>query len=243
MYIAKSKYRGEVAGHYVERRSGSRKWRREHDILTSILDRLPKGMSVLDVPIGTGRFLGEYSARQHDVIGVDVSSDMLAEAENASRGLDNHNALLLGDAEALQFRDASVDCVVCFRFLNLVPFTVFGNVLDEISRVTRTWIVLEIRVSEQPRLLSAVKHFANPKTAFRVVRTEAGLLRTAWRKHRHQTTSEMASGRIIHRSEDVTTLFAKYNLAIDDVVMVDEEQRWLGAIRMPLKVFLLRKAY
>ena len=76
---------------------------------------------------------------------------------------------------------------------------------------------------------------------WRVKREDARRLRSAWRKRRRHATTELGSNRIIHRSKDVAAIFARHHLSLEDVVIVDEEQRWFGVIRMPMKVFLLRK--
>ena len=59
-YLAKIQYRGGVAVEYDERRSSSDKWRREIEIIESIVAEFEEGLSILDVPMGTGRFLQCY---------------------------------------------------------------------------------------------------------------------------------------------------------------------------------------
>jgi SAM-dependent methyltransferase len=110
-------YRLIDAERYERRRYGS-VWRRldrwflERAILRA-LGPLRPGMVVLDVPCGTGVLHGALAGRGMHVVGVDVSFPMLAVARRRAQA----RAWVLADARRLPFARASVDAVVCHRFL------------------------------------------------------------------------------------------------------------------------------
>lgn len=114
----------------------------EEEIMASWLVDLPQGATVLDNPCGTGRFLPTLTGRGFRYIGGDISLSMIKEAR-----LSENSQLVLGfvnaDAEALPFRDNSVDCVVIWRFLHHVgDAAVRKTTIREAARVTRQKVLL-----------------------------------------------------------------------------------------------------
>jgi SAM-dependent methyltransferase len=112
------RYSGRNAAEYDARRRDSERYRIEQEALAKLLSSIaPK--TVLDIPIGTGRFLPLYAARGIKVTGVDLSEDMLAVAR-AKSTLDLVS-LRLGDAlDPHTFGNLAdkFDAVVSVRFLN-----------------------------------------------------------------------------------------------------------------------------
>ena len=139
-----SAYSGPVASNYVEKRKGS-KWLAEQAIANELLSSIPHGASVLDVPVGTGRFLPFYKERGFDVHGIDVSTDMLAEANVHARELDLPARLEKGDIRALPFADNQFDLVLCVRFLNWVGEEGAEQTLKEVARVSRDKVLVGVR--------------------------------------------------------------------------------------------------
>jgi phosphatidylethanolamine/phosphatidyl-N-methylethanolamine N-methyltransferase len=94
------------------------------------------GGSVLEVGIGTGLALGYY-APTVQVTGIDVSAEMLAEAEKRARrlGLRNVAGLHQMDARAVALPDASFDHVAAMHIMSVVPEP--ERVLDEMARLCR----------------------------------------------------------------------------------------------------------
>jgi len=234
-----TKYTGDIAQEYIARRSHSLKWRREHQVLAVMLDDLPKEMSILDVPVGTGRFLPEYSARQYDVVGIDISVDMLAQARLACQRLNSQTQLLIGDAEALQISSAAVDVLVCFRLLNWMEPDCLEKVIKEFTRVIRRWMVLEIRVADRPGLLTLLRRIARPSVMLNAARQVAKSISFYLKKNKLQVGSAFTPIRV-HEEKAILALFTKQRLIIHRVVAVDDGQCSLRGIRSPLKVFLLR---
>lgn len=92
------KYRGSRAGKYDARRQTADKWIAEQKIIQGWLAELPAGSEVLDLPVGTGRFLDCYQERQLKFHGADLSADMLytsarkLDEQQAKRWVDAHHA-------------------------------------------------------------------------------------------------------------------------------------------------------
>ena len=104
----------------------------------ALLERLElkAGDRVLEVGVGTGLSLPLYP-RSVRITGIDVSREMLekARARVARRRLDNVDALLEMDAEAMSFRDATFDKVVAMYVVSVVPRP--AKLLEELHRVCK----------------------------------------------------------------------------------------------------------
>jgi phosphatidylethanolamine/phosphatidyl-N-methylethanolamine N-methyltransferase len=102
---------------------------------TTTLNQLPAGR-ILEVGVGTGIALPLYK-RDHRIVGVDLSPDMLSRAEKrvARRKLRTVEALHEMDAANLTFPDASFDAAVAMFVMTVVPDP--DRVLDEIARIVR----------------------------------------------------------------------------------------------------------
>src|SRR5438067_5609164 len=95
------------------------------------------GGRILDVGIGTGISLTDYSSR-HRVIGVDYSEPMLRRAQQRARRnrLTHVDGLAVMDASQLAFPDGLFDAVVAQCVVTALPDP--EGALDEFLRVTRT---------------------------------------------------------------------------------------------------------
>lgn len=91
---------------------------------------------VLELGVGTGLSLSNY-ARHLDIVGIDISPDMLERARQkvAAEGLDNVSGLYEMDASKLDFPDGSFDTVVAMYVMTVVPDPV--AVMREITRVCK----------------------------------------------------------------------------------------------------------
>lgn len=101
---------------------------------------------MLDVPVGSGRFLTLYrKLHVRWVNGVDVSEEMLAlaRAKKTAAKLD------VGSATALDFPDDSFETVVCVRFLDLIDEEAARQVVRELCRVAVETIILTVRLGEK----------------------------------------------------------------------------------------------
>jgi phosphatidylethanolamine/phosphatidyl-N-methylethanolamine N-methyltransferase len=95
-----------------------------------------QGGSVLEVGIGTGLALGYYN-RHVEVTGIDLSAEMLKEAEARALklGLRNLSGLHQMDARAIALPDAAFDHVAAMHIMSVVPEP--EQVLAEMARLCR----------------------------------------------------------------------------------------------------------
>jgi SAM-dependent methyltransferase len=106
---------------------------------------------ILDLPCGTGRFTGGLAREGYEVVGSDISMEMLQKAAGVTSGRDgaqpepNVRGYLQANAEKLPLRDDSLDCVVCIRFMMHVDPATRVRMLREFRRVSRRWLVVDYR--------------------------------------------------------------------------------------------------
>jgi SAM-dependent methyltransferase len=112
-----------------------RKWRAVLKLLAGCDDI----RTVLDLPCGTGRFTGRLVQHGFRVIHADISMPML-EASRTPAALP-----LRADADRLPLRDGAVDLVFSIRFLMHVHTDRRVEVLRELARVSRRWLLLDVR--------------------------------------------------------------------------------------------------
>ena len=104
--------------------------------LNDDLSRTKTGKHVLDVGTGTGQSL-PYFAPHINVIGIDLSADMLARARKRvmRKNLQNVSSLFEMDAANLRFVDGYFDATLATFVMSVVPDP--QKVLAEMTRVTR----------------------------------------------------------------------------------------------------------
>jgi phosphatidylethanolamine/phosphatidyl-N-methylethanolamine N-methyltransferase len=131
------------------------------------------GGRILEVGVGTGLSLGDYSARNR-IVGIDISAPMLekARARVAKLGLRQVERLSVMDAEHLSFPDASFDVVVAQYVVTAIPNP--ETALDEFVRVVRPGgeIVLTTRIGAEKGLRGALEKLLMPLTSRMGWRTE-----------------------------------------------------------------------
>jgi len=131
------------------------------------------GGRILEVGVGTGISLPEYSSRNR-LFGVDISEPMLRKAEErvATLGLSHVEGLAVMDAERLSFPDASFDVVVAQYVVTTVPNP--EATLDEFARVLKPGgeIVLVSRVGAEAGLRRTLEQWFAPTASRLGWRTE-----------------------------------------------------------------------
>ncbi len=138
-------YYGKVAANYQKRRAKQGWWAVEQDEMKALLDTLPEGLSVLDVPFGTGRFVPFYNARGDKVIGLDASADMLAAAEEELGDQFQGCKTTVGSAMDLPYPDDSFDLVSSCRFIRDIIIKPDAlKALAEFARVTRKHAIIQL---------------------------------------------------------------------------------------------------
>lgn len=137
-------YYGATAQDYEALRAKNEWWHAEHQALEEVLKHIPIGLSILDVPFGTGRFLPLYAKHQMKVTGLDISYAMLSTAKGLREDLVKQCRLDIGDARKLPYENDFFDIVLSFRFLDgTISFKDQKKVLSEFVRVSRKYLILE----------------------------------------------------------------------------------------------------
>lgn len=132
------KYRGPVASAYEAKRAGKDKWLAEARVLNDMLRALAPA-TVLDIPCGTGRFTAMYQSLRIKALGLDISEDMLMQAE--AKGLESRP----GDIFGIELPDGSFDAVVAIRIMNLISADDMIMALGELQRVARKAVIFNLR--------------------------------------------------------------------------------------------------
>ena len=137
------KYRKKMAANYEAKRSKQLRWDMENKIVAAMLDTL--NGSVLDVPVGTGRFLKLYANLKMKCTGIDISEEMLTLArQKRMPGV----VLQIGNATSLNYPCQSFNHVVCVRFLDLIDEETMLTVVKEICRVAKQTVIFTIRLGK-----------------------------------------------------------------------------------------------
>lgn len=144
----------EKSGLYNLPRSISAK--AQNIVLSWILNML-SGMKgqVLDLGCGPGRYVIPLCKRGFDVVGFDISKEMLhiIRRRSANYAEKEKTALAVGDVAFLPFKEKSFDVVLCLDLLHIIPSTdMREKVINEIARVTKTGgeVFIEIKNKFNP---------------------------------------------------------------------------------------------
>ncbi|MFP4538470.1 MAG: class I SAM-dependent DNA methyltransferase, partial [Dichotomicrobium sp.] len=141
---AATQYFGETARGYEARRVSQVKWQREQAILEAVIADLPEGVSVLDVPCGTGRLFKAFTLRRLHVTAIDISPDMLAEAR--AKAPYEWIALMQGSIFDICAAGQAFHTAFAIRIMNRISETDVPRALAELQRVTRERVVFNLRV-------------------------------------------------------------------------------------------------
>lgn len=163
----------EAAGSYDARRFTSRSGRkgdqREKRAFSDLLRRIPEVRSALDVPCGTGRMTEVLLQAGLQVTGCDISEAMMQKAQSRLAGFGEQARFCQGNAKELPFEGASFDLVTCVRLFGHFPSDDRVEMLKEMARVTRRWIIVQyFYETSLTRLKRAVKR--------RLLRTYPGVV-------------------------------------------------------------------
>ena len=147
----KEEYKGETASEYEDRRVGTEKWEAEQKAVDGFLTKITAEdgvSSVLDVPVGTGRFFDIYGNLNLEVLGLDISEDML---EQANSRIDDANITTeQGDIFQLAEEDLDADVIVCMRLTNWLEMEEFSEALRNISSVEPRYVIIGVRTENPP---------------------------------------------------------------------------------------------
>lgn len=142
-YAGKNAYHGDVVTNYERDRETEDIWPVEQQWMERWIKTLPPRARVLDLPVGTGRFVEAMLSHGLRVHGSDISADMLRSTEKRGGGSPDLT-LSQSDVEALPFAADAFDAVVCWRLFHLLPPAVAGRALSELARVCKGTLVLQV---------------------------------------------------------------------------------------------------
>ena len=140
------RYYDKVAFRYERKRQRQEWWHVEQREMQELLDLLPRNLSVVDVPFGTGRFVPYYLDRGYQIHGLDASHDMLSAAHRAL-GDEAYSkcTCVTGTASKLPYSDEQFDLLVSTRFLrDIVVFSEAQTMLAEMARVTKKYAIIQL---------------------------------------------------------------------------------------------------
>lgn len=140
---------GEVADDYDFHRWGSpqraRRNRAKWKTILAALARTEGVGTILDLPCGTGRFTDRLVECGYEVIGSDISFEMMQQASDRIGAMKGLLGFVRADAEHLPLPDSSVDCIMSIRFLFHVDPVTRVRMLRDMGRVSRRWLILDYR--------------------------------------------------------------------------------------------------
>ena len=173
----------------------------DHGRQSTIAEADKIGGRVLDVGVGTGLSLSEYS-RSTKLCGVDISEPMLRRALKRVRtlGLTNVETLAVMDAKNLAFKDSYFDAVVAQYVITAVPDP--ERTLDDFIRVLKPGgeliLVNHIGAESGPRRIfelafAPLARRLGWRPEFPVGAADQ-LGRQAWRRHPDRAAADAADG-------------------------------------------------
>lgn len=229
----KEYYEGSIVRDYDRKRKRQAGWQAEQDALTRFLRKasLRTGSLVLDIPVGTGRFLDTYARLGYRVLGIDISADMLDAARHRSRAAGLQDAVFeFGDATQLRLGDKSVDLAVSVRFLNHMELETVRSVIAELARVAKRFLILHIRI-------------ARPVARGLRLAAATGALRRGW-EHLEERAAQVFKRKkvvdtaaTIHPETAIHEIFAGQGLTVLDEIVVHRRVHRSFEARMYLLAF------
>jgi ubiquinone/menaquinone biosynthesis C-methylase UbiE len=109
------------------------------------LEELSRPLDIIDIPVGIGRFFPSFSRGQDNVVGIDISSDMLDAARQHPNAGACNLSLAMGDIFNLDCGAKSFDCAICIRFLNLVDSNRMMRALSALESMSRFYVIAGVR--------------------------------------------------------------------------------------------------
>ncbi|MFZ2252613.1 MAG: class I SAM-dependent methyltransferase [Minisyncoccia bacterium] len=131
--LTADRYRGDVPATYEETRRHKPEWPVEQAAIEAMVTDGP----VLDVPLGTGRYVDIYKAKGLQHAGLDISPEMIAEARRKHPDLNT----TVGTVFDMPFKDGEFATAVCSRLLNWLEPEGMAMAIAELRRVAKCLVV------------------------------------------------------------------------------------------------------
>jgi len=120
-------------------------WREKKLMVNAIKDcGIVPPAQIIDVPTGTARLAIDLANIGYDVTGLDISNKMIEQGRKKLQNtpIENKVKFEVGNGESLPFQDATFDCSVSLRLFGHVPPDTRCNILKELSRVSKSHVVI-----------------------------------------------------------------------------------------------------
>lgn len=203
------RYYGKAVTEYERKRQRRRSWRAEHSIVRRLISELPAGARCLDIPVGTGRFFPLYRDQGLDVVGVDISTDMIETAHQKAVALDFQSKLIRGSIVKLPFGDNAFDASICVRMTQWLEEPELDAAFGELARVTRHQIIVTVPIKSDRWLSPA-----------------------AWRGHSVEKAKQARRIRrgnpvqLIHRRRWLRSCLARHGLRVAEEILITNKPGW-----------------
>lgn len=126
-------YYGDKALNYDKLRSHKTFWKKEDAFIENYLTKGP----VIDIPVGTGRFIDIYKRKGFEFVGLDVSKDMLSVAREKYPDAPLH----IGNVFDIKYADDSFGTAVCSRMMHWLYPDDMQRAMSQVCRVADDVIV------------------------------------------------------------------------------------------------------
>ncbi|MFA5000614.1 MAG: class I SAM-dependent methyltransferase [Candidatus Paceibacterota bacterium] len=204
MINANKAYYGDIADNYERDRVVEPIWEREQDFVRDYFSRLDMGTTILDAPIGTGRFVDFFLEKNMTVMGADISADMLAKVRDKFKNNEKIK-LFLGNVTSLPFPGNSIDYVICWRLVHLLNSKDLNKMISEFGRIFRKELIIQTFEPRQEKKLPL---------ASRLIRKIRKIKNLALGKNEIKTWGDIKN--FIHKKEEISEILKIHNLKIKD---------------------------
>ncbi|HYM72299.1 MAG TPA: methyltransferase domain-containing protein [Stellaceae bacterium] len=114
----------------------------ERRVLRQAFARLPRGVTVLDLPCGTGRLAEVLLEDGYDIVGGDISDEMLAVARRRLERFGKRFTSKVLDARRLDGEAEQFDIALCARVLMHFPLAEQKEFLKGVANASRRFVVI-----------------------------------------------------------------------------------------------------
>jgi ubiquinone/menaquinone biosynthesis C-methylase UbiE len=142
-------------------------------ILASFTD--PSSRLLLEAGVGTGRFATWLAKRGFEVVGIDISKEMLKKAKEKKEILNVDVGLILADVHFLPFRQGVFDSCICINVMDHFPD--INGFLRQVKHVVQSggYFVFNFSNLQSPYLLIALIINSKKRAMFR-----SGKIQSSW---------------------------------------------------------------
>jgi len=174
-------------------------WREKRAVQAALSQcGLGRQARVLDLPCGTGLLADLFATQPYDVVGADISLEMIQVAR-PYYAADRTAGFVNADALALPFPPGTFDCVVSIGFFHRLPPAIRQQVLATLRDVSRGKLIASFSLDGMARRLKLAllrvlrPRFASAPAPVTLRELEAELQQAGWRIAHRWTVAPVLS--------------------------------------------------